>query len=141
MSCGTLVVGWLTIFVPPGHAFAPIETDQYHNVFGIPGNTTDEWSTRITGRTEALVEVWSGQPPYPGQPAVTLSSKTVQLRSGAVDIQRRKIAPVGETFSVAYPTEPGGKGQALVRVDKSSDDAGRELIAAILGGGVCRSVE
>ena len=42
MPCKALVLGWLTIFVPPGHTSTPIETDQYHDALGISGNTVDE---------------------------------------------------------------------------------------------------
>ncbi|MEJ1157083.1 hypothetical protein [Prosthecomicrobium sp. N25] len=128
MACKTLLIGWLTVFLPEGAAAPAVATRSHTDVLGIPGLIVREWSARVGG---VDVRVWDGHPPYPGEPAEVLGRERIAVRGGAVEVLDRRSGT--RSFAAAYPEQAGGPGRSFLSLDAPLFPEGREAIAAVLG--------
>lgn len=113
LACAAIVLGWLTIYVPPGFMPVPWEQDQSAKAMGTE-------RTRLvsdSGPVSIDVTVFDGPPPTPGGPMGAADAERVAVNGESLGVYWTSMF-MGEkdTVAVAYPRQPDGDGTAILVV-------------------------
>lgn len=137
MICEALLVGWLSVFVPPGFTASPVVAETVAPMAGPPGVMPVRVSNAVLTGDEAELRVtaFAGQPPYPGGPMVAAQRAELDVGGVILPVVRTSMfMGTAQVVTVVYPQETTGPGTAMIVVPDLPLADALPLLATALGG-------